>query len=180
MNCSLHRRHIVQRPRGSSSAAHALGAPTSKSGGSSRQCPEDGARMLVRPHPGPTAIEVSDAARLNLLPLPARNERGEGWGEGKPDRKCPSSPRPSPPDAGGEGEPSALSAVLSLNSMAVHPAPLSKGRGNAPPKCGVSCGLVSRPPGLSAFSALMICVRENGRAPGGPPRLAFRWRRTAA
>lgn len=27
--------------------------------------------------PGPTATELSDAARVNLLPLPARNERGE-------------------------------------------------------------------------------------------------------
>src|SRR5229473_4672176 len=67
---------------------------------------------------GSTAVEFSDSARVNLLPLPARNERGEGWGEGKPERKCPSSPRPSPPAAGGEGGPGALSAVLSLNSTA--------------------------------------------------------------
>src|SRR5713101_7628610 len=68
---------------------------------------------------GSTAVELSDSARVNLLPLPARNERGEGWGEGKPERKCPSSPRPSPPAAGGEGGPCALSALLSLNSTAV-------------------------------------------------------------
>ncbi len=46
------------------------------------------------------------------LPLPARHERGEGWGEGRPtaDRQTqlqaewPSSPHPSPPSEGGEGE----------------------------------------------------------------------------
>src|SRR5713226_2882473 len=70
---------------------------------------------------GSTAVEFSDSARVNLLPLPARNERGEGWGEGKPERKCPSSPHPSPPAAGGEGEPCALSAVFSVNSTAVGP-----------------------------------------------------------
>ncbi len=102
-----------------------------------------------------------DAARVHLLPLPARNERGEGWGEGNVEQECPSSPcpgpklgarlwakpqsqrhrrqervgllqrvlifgrpaadpsdtaalRPSPPAAGGEGEPFALSTLLSL------------------------------------------------------------------
>jgi hypothetical protein len=59
---------------------------------------------------GGAAIELSGAARVNLLPLPARNERGEGWGEGKIEQKSPSSPRPSPPAAGGEGELFALSA----------------------------------------------------------------------
>src|SRR6267378_7708 len=39
-----------------------------------------------RPLPWGTAIELSDSARVNLLPPPARNERGEGWGEGKPER----------------------------------------------------------------------------------------------
>src|SRR5258708_1137031 len=29
------------------------------------------------PHPVPIATELSDSARVNLLPLPARNERGE-------------------------------------------------------------------------------------------------------
>ncbi|HEY2951192.1 MAG TPA: dihydroorotate dehydrogenase (quinone) [Verrucomicrobiae bacterium] len=46
------------------------------------------------------------------LPLPVRNERGEGRGEGHPTVENPvplqsgrpSSPRPSPPSAGGEGE----------------------------------------------------------------------------
>src|SRR6266849_10728269 len=73
------------------------------------------------------ASELSDPARVNLLPLPARNERGEGWGEGKSERECPSSPRPSPPAAGGEGESCALSAVLFLNSTAVVPEPGSLG-----------------------------------------------------
>jgi hypothetical protein len=41
--------------------------------------------------------------RALLLPLPARHERGEGWGEGQL-RKRASSPRPSPPLHGGEGE----------------------------------------------------------------------------
>ncbi len=56
----------------------------------------------------------AEAAKVNLLPLPARNERGEGWGEGNVEQECPSSPRPSPPAAGGEGEPFALSALLAL------------------------------------------------------------------
>ncbi|HEY2951764.1 MAG TPA: hypothetical protein VGK40_04225 [Verrucomicrobiae bacterium] len=46
------------------------------------------------------------------LPLPVRNERGEGRGEGHPtadtptqlQARPPSSPQPSPPSAGGEGE----------------------------------------------------------------------------
>jgi hypothetical protein len=46
------------------------------------------------------------------LPLPVRNERGEGRGEGDPtadtptypQARRPSSPQPSPPSAGGEGE----------------------------------------------------------------------------
>ncbi|HEY2951213.1 MAG TPA: hypothetical protein VGK40_01450, partial [Verrucomicrobiae bacterium] len=46
------------------------------------------------------------------LPLPVRNERGEGRGEGQPtadtpaclQARPPSSPQPSPPSAGGEGD----------------------------------------------------------------------------
>jgi len=38
-----------------------------------------------------------------FLPLPARNERGEGRGEEPPQINRPSSPQPSPPSAGGEG-----------------------------------------------------------------------------
>lgn len=43
------------------------------------------------------------------LPLPATQERGEGWGEGLLIRShpCTSSPRPSPPFHGGEGDHSA-------------------------------------------------------------------------
>src|SRR6266852_3371218 len=47
-----------------------------------------------------------------------------GWVDGKLEQKCPSSPRPSPPAAGGEGELLALSTVSSLNSTAVIPCPL--------------------------------------------------------
>src|SRR5438309_1200897 len=51
------------------------------------------------------------SARIGL-PLLVRNERGEGWGEGHPSAdtpdhlqaRRPSSPQPSPPSAGGEGE----------------------------------------------------------------------------
>jgi putative membrane-bound dehydrogenase-like protein len=38
------------------------------------------------------------------LPLPATQERGEGRGEGQSQTKQPSSPRPSPPTVGGEGD----------------------------------------------------------------------------
>lgn len=50
-----------------------------------------------------------------LLPLPVRNERGEGWGEG-PDRLIdwPSSPLPSPPSKRGEG---ARDAVVSHSTI---------------------------------------------------------------
>src|SRR5438093_21283 len=52
---------------------------------------------------GPTAIELSGIAASGLLPLPARNEWREGWGEGNPNKKRPSSPRPSPPFVGRRG-----------------------------------------------------------------------------
>jgi UDP-N-acetylglucosamine--N-acetylmuramyl-(pentapeptide) pyrophosphoryl-undecaprenol N-acetylglucosamine transferase len=50
------------------------------------------------------ATVTGTPVRLGVfLPLPARNERGEGRGEGRPDETT-SSPQPSPPSAGGEGE----------------------------------------------------------------------------
>ncbi|MEO8425861.1 MAG: formylglycine-generating enzyme family protein [Verrucomicrobiota bacterium] len=55
----------------------------------------------------------------NLLPLLARNERGEGWGEGYLQQKSSSSPRPSPPSNGREGEGSAFSALAFPISPAV-------------------------------------------------------------
>ncbi len=60
-----------------------------------------------------------------VLPLPVRNERGEGRGEGHPTAdtrtqlkaRRPASPQPSPPSAGGEGEdPSALNTYRSPHS----------------------------------------------------------------
>src|SRR2546422_10180120 len=57
------------------------------------------------------------------LPLPVRNERGEGRGEGQStadtpahlQARRPSSPQPSPPSAGGEGEdPAALNTYGKL------------------------------------------------------------------
>ena len=48
-----------------------------------------------------------------LLPLPVG--RAEGWGEGNSVGLArPSSPQPSPPSAGGEGEAAAARAVTSL------------------------------------------------------------------
>ncbi|MEO8427753.1 MAG: valine--tRNA ligase, partial [Verrucomicrobiota bacterium] len=49
------------------------------------------------PHPGPSDVELRNSPTANLLPLPARNERGEGRGEGNLQQKHSSSPRPSPP-----------------------------------------------------------------------------------
>ena len=51
----------------------------------------------------PNSAVTPRTAETELLPLPARDERGEGRGEGnsQPDRL--SSPQPSPPTAGGEG-----------------------------------------------------------------------------
>jgi thymidine phosphorylase len=58
-------------------------------------------------------LEVKESVECleNLLPRPARNERGEGWGEGQP-IKTASSPRPSPPFRGGEGETSDLRTLV--------------------------------------------------------------------
>src|SRR6266516_2932984 len=67
----------------------------------------------------PTAIELSGVASWGLLPLPARNEWGEGWGEGNPNKNGPPLPDPLLPLWGGEGEFLAASPVLFLNSMAV-------------------------------------------------------------
>ena len=50
------------------------------------------------------------------LPLPVRHERGEGRGEGAPQPGQPTSPQPSPPAAGGEGDraPGSRKAQLQL------------------------------------------------------------------
>ena len=47
-------------------------------------------------------LEVKESVACLELPLPARNERGEGWGEGQHVKRA-SSPRPSPPLRRGEG-----------------------------------------------------------------------------
>src|SRR5437667_9134263 len=52
---------------------------------------------------------------FGLLPLPARNE----WGEGNPNKNGPHLPGPLLPLWGGEGEFLAASPVPFLNSMAV-------------------------------------------------------------
>src|SRR5437667_5844385 len=71
-----------------------------------------------------TAIELSGVASWGLLPLPARNEWGEGWGEGNPNKNGPPLPDPLLPLWGGEGEFLAASPVLFLSSMAVPLIPL--------------------------------------------------------
>ena len=83
------------------------------------------AKNSGKSHPGPTAIELRNSPTSNLLPFPARDERGEGWGEGNRQQKRASSP----PSDGGEGEISTLSALAFLNSTAVHPGPLPQGEG---------------------------------------------------
>src|SRR5216117_3227892 len=70
-----------------------------------------------------TAIELRGIAASGLLPLPARNEWGEGRGEGNPNKNGPPLPGPLLPLWGGEGEFLAASPVLFLNSMAVPPLP---------------------------------------------------------
>src|SRR5258706_11812694 len=57
----------------------------------------------ARPHPGPTAIELGNAANANLLPLPARHERGEGRGEGYSRKDRPPLPSPLLPRREGRG-----------------------------------------------------------------------------
>src|SRR5262249_17738816 len=66
-------------------------------------------RVSPSPHPSAPLYPFSVPTSF---PLPVRNERGEGWGEGHftadapapLQSRRPSSPRPSPPSAGGEGE----------------------------------------------------------------------------
>ncbi len=41
-----------------------------------------------------TAIESAYGKGVNVLPRPARNERGEGWGEGKSNKNAPPLPVP--------------------------------------------------------------------------------------
>src|SRR5438093_930868 len=74
------------------------------------------ARLLMKPVSKTASLPYAFSATA-ALPLPVRNERGEGRGEGHPtadtlahlQARRPSSPQPSPPPAGGEGEePNAL------------------------------------------------------------------------
>ncbi len=58
-------------------------------------------------------IYVMNQPRL-FLPRPATQERGEGQGEGPPQNNQASSPRPSPPSAGGEEAPTATNAGFDL------------------------------------------------------------------
>src|SRR5260370_10873691 len=51
-----------------------------------------------------TAIEPSYGARVNVLPRPARNERGEGWGEGQSNKNAPPLPVPLLPLRGERGK----------------------------------------------------------------------------
>ena len=102
-------------------------------------------RVDARPHPGPTAVELRARPSTYLLPLPARHEREEGWGEGNPHEKRPSSPRPSPLSDGGEGEVCAIFFPFLLNSTPVHPGPLPPG----PPGRGRNSRRPRPSPGLS-------------------------------
>ncbi|HEY2953574.1 MAG TPA: DNA polymerase IV, partial [Verrucomicrobiae bacterium] len=70
----------------------------------------EGGRQKAEVRPAHRRAHVLGAR--SALPLPVRNERGEGRGEGHPtadtpahlQARRPSSPQPSPPSAGGEGE----------------------------------------------------------------------------
>ncbi|HEY2951596.1 MAG TPA: methyltransferase [Verrucomicrobiae bacterium] len=75
------------------------------------------------------------------LPLPVRNERGEGRGEGRPtadepahlEAKRPSSPRPSPPSEGGEGDqPGALNTNSAAGLSIIRRRPVVLREGEAP------------------------------------------------
>ena len=60
---------------------------------------------MEEPHFKVGTEEVAPTEKpLPLLPLPATDERGAGREEGSAQPERPSSPRPSPPAAGGEGE----------------------------------------------------------------------------
>src|SRR5256885_11659873 len=105
-------------------------------------------------------------ALAKILPLPARNERGGGWGGGHltahlyvfSQAERPSSPQPSPPSEGGEGERSAaLATYLALIQWQCTPAlSHSMGEGEAQPALGWPMNSPSpvpmgRGPGCTAF-----------------------------
>src|SRR5882724_11203960 len=88
--------------------------------GSSARLIKNGIALL----PFPTAVELSTAAgrhRSSPSPREARTGRGLGRGVSELGQK-PSSPRPSPPLLGGEGD--VGPSRRGLNSMAVSPCPL--------------------------------------------------------
>jgi hypothetical protein len=71
--------------------------------------------------PGPTAIELSNRdATFRLLPLIARHERGEGWGEENPNKNSPPLPGPLLPSEGKRGRRATVTCFFGLlNSMPV-------------------------------------------------------------
>lgn len=68
-----------------------------------------------------TGVELSNRdAMFGLLPLFARDERGEGWGEEKPNEDGLPLPRPSPPSEWKRGRrPLVICSLSFLNSTAV-------------------------------------------------------------
>src|SRR5438093_3814067 len=127
-------------------------------------------------------------ARERHPPLPVRNERGEGRGEGQLpadipahlSARRPSSPRPSPPSAGGEGEdtgalntygrsPSAAGArelrYFKSRGLTVE---VAAADGDGPRSASLAASprdATSRPTVFSLTSALADRARRAGRRP---------------
>src|SRR5438552_18852132 len=78
------------------------------------------ATSVLRTLPAPPSRRSGALARREG----GRNEWGEGWGEGNPNKNGPPLPGPLLPLWGGEGEFLAASPVPFLNSMAVPLIPL--------------------------------------------------------
>ena len=76
----------------------------------------------IHAHPGPTAIELSTTAgRHRSSPSPREARTGRGLGRGSDFGQRPSSPQPSPPVVGGEGD--FRSSRQGLHSRAVVSSP---------------------------------------------------------
>src|SRR5207244_3532160 len=95
---------FMQTKRDARNLAKAMVALGRKCGVNTRAMLTDMNTPLGRAAGNWLEIKESVACLEGLLPLPAK--RGEGWGEGPTKRS--SSPRPSPPLHGGEGEVSDL------------------------------------------------------------------------
>ena len=119
--------------------------------------------------PGATAIELSDAVTADLLPLPARNERGEGWGEGKSKTKCPSSPQPSLSGRRGPGSTAVELSDAATADLLPLPARNERGEGRREGKSKRKCPSSPQPSCMFLFIFLVRLKAEQEDGAAFPP-----------